>query len=365
MRWSFRLGKVAGTEVRVHVTFFILLAAFGWVFYREGGAGAAVEGVLFIIAVFGCVLLHEFGHVLMARRFGVRTPDITLLPIGGLARLEKMPEKPWQELLVAIAGPAVNVVIAGILALFYGFAILADPGALEEMIMRPSFGERLMLVNVVLVFFNMIPAFPMDGGRVLRALLAMVMPYGKATEVAAAIGQFLAVLGGLVGLSAWNPVLVLIAIFIFMAARGEAQMVQARIALEGVPLERAMITEFHVLRRGDTLNDAALALLAGSQHDFPVLDERGELEGLLTRPRLIEAMTKLGPSASVESAMLEEVPTVPLHYPLREAFQVLRASPIESLPVLAEGERRVLGLLTAENVGELMLIRNALAGGAS
>jgi stage IV sporulation protein FB len=356
---------VAGTEVRVHVTFFILLAAVAWVYFEQGGAGAAIEGVLFILAVFGCVLLHEFGHVTMARRFGVRTPDVTLLPIGGLARLERMPENPRQELLVALAGPAVNVVIAGVLAVFYGVAALVRPRGLEAMLFDPSFGERLMIINVILVVFNMIPAFPMDGGRVLRALLAMTMPYGRATELAATIGQVLAVAGGLLGLSAMNPILVLIAVFIFMAARGESAMVQAKIAREGVPLDRARMTDFHVLREGDTLHDAAAALLAGSQHDFPVLDRDGRLDGMLTRAGLIEGITKRGPTARVDEAMLRDVPSVPLHYPLREAFQVLRASPLESLPVVAENGGRVLGLLTAENVGELILLRNALASGGA
>lgn len=357
MRWAFSLGRYGGTEVRIHVTFFILLTAFGWVFYREGGLGAAVDGVLFIVAVFGCVLLHEFGHVLMARKFGIRTPDITLLPIGGMARLERMPEKPSRELLVAVAGPAVNVVIAAVLYAVFRFPTVNQDT--EIFLTEVSFGQRLMFTNVALVVFNMIPAFPMDGGRVLRALLAMVMPYGQATVVAATVGQFLAVFGGLWALMTGVWLLALIAVFIFMAARQEAGMVQMRIALAGVPLERAMMTEFHVLRRSDTLDDAARALLAGSQHDFPVVDSSGDLEGLLTRSRLIEAMAKLGGLTPVAEVMLRDVPTVPLHFPLRDAFQVLRTSPLESLPIVADGQRRVLGLLTAENVGELILLRNA------
>lgn len=356
-----RLGTVAGTEVRVHVTFFILLAALGWIYYREGGAAYAADGVLYIVAVFACVLLHEFGHVLTARKFGIRTPDITLLPIGGVARLERMPEKPAQELLVALAGPAVNVVIALVLFAFVGFP---DFSAELVSLLQMPFLQRLMLTNLVLVVFNMIPAFPMDGGRVLRALLAMVMPYGKATELAATIGQMLAVFGAWYGIThpeAW--LLILISIFVFMAARGESQMVQTRIALAGIPLERAMMTDFHVLRGGDTLHDAARALLAGAQHDFPVVDASGDLEGLLTRSRLIEAITQRGPDGAVASAMLTEVPTVPLHYPLREAFLLLRSSPLESLPVVADGGRRVLGLLTAENVGELILLRQAVESG--
>jgi stage IV sporulation protein FB len=180
MRWSFRLGKWAGTEVRVHVTFFLLLAAVAWIFAVKGGLAAAVEGVLFVLAVFACVLLHEFGHVLMAKRFGVRTPDITLLPIGGMARMLKLPEKPWQELLVALAGPAVNVVIGtALLVVFGGLQWLAPvepepPADPDTLLFSIPFAQRLMLVNFILVIFNMIPAFPMDGGRVLRAFLAML-----------------------------------------------------------------------------------------------------------------------------------------------------------------------------------------------
>ena len=357
MKWSFRIGTVAGTEVRVHVTFLVLLAAFGWIYFAKGGAGMALDGVLFIVAVFACVLLHEFGHVLMARRFGIRTPDITLLPIGGLAPLERMPEKPREELLVAVAGPAVNVVIAAVLWPFVGLAeVSGDPEAFFEI----PFLQRLMMTNIVLVAFNLIPAFPMDGGRVLRALLAMVMPYGKATGVAATVGQALAVLGAIVAIKSGAFMILIIAVFIFMAARGESEMVQTGLALSGVPLERAMMRDFQVLRPHDTMGDAAAALLAGSQHDFPVVDEEGGLVGLLTRSGLIEALAKSGPGSKVGLAMLHEVPTVPLHFPLREAYQVLHSSPLESLPVVADGGKRVLGLLNAENIGELILIRNAL-----
>jgi len=362
MRWSFHMGRVAGTEVRVHVTFFLLLAAAGLMFYSQQGWSAAVDGVLLIVAVFACVLLHEFGHVLTAKRFGIRTPDVTLLPIGGMARLERMPEKPAQELVVALAGPAVNVVIAGMLAVVVLPLAPIEPA--ERFLMYGSFLQRLMIINLALVVFNLIPAFPMDGGRVLRSLLAMVMDYGRATTIAAGIGQFLAVAGGLLGLVWWNPILILIAVFVFMAARGEAEFVQTRLALEGIPLEQAMMTDFRSLRKNNSLSQAADLLLAGPQHDFPVVDEAGELEGMLTRSRLIEALAKEGRGALVGEAMLREVPTVPSRYPLREAFRILKSSPLESLPVVEEGRIRVIGLLTAENIGELILLRNATRGGA-
>ena len=188
MRWSFRIAHIAGIEVRMHATFLLMLAYFGMKYGEQGGLPAALSGVLFVCLVFGCVLLHEFGHALAARRYGIRTPDITLLPIGGVARLERMPDKPMQELVVAIAGPLVNVVIAGILWLYLGLRG-GIPDVESIRFIGPSLPLKLLVVNITLIVFNLIPAFPMDGGRILRAFLAMRISYGKATHIAATIGQ--------------------------------------------------------------------------------------------------------------------------------------------------------------------------------
>jgi Zn-dependent protease len=206
MTWSFRIGTVAGTAVRIHVTFVLLLAWIWFTHYRIGGAPAAWQGVAFILAVFACVLLHEFGHVLAARRYGILTPDITLLPIGGLARLERMPEEPGQEFVIAIAGPLVNVLIAAVIILVLGYGVGPDQITQIE---NPqiSFLARLAGVNIFLVLFNLIPAFPMDGGRVLRAALASRMSWSRATQIAAAIGQGLAFVFGFLGLL-YNPLLI-------------------------------------------------------------------------------------------------------------------------------------------------------------
>src|SRR2546428_670280 len=195
MRWSWKIATVAGIEIRVHVTFPLLLIWLFWAGANRGIAQAA-EGVAFILAVFGCIVLHEFGHALTGRRFGVVTRDITLLPIGGVARLDRIPRHPKQEVAIALAGPLVNVVIAGALLLFMqlspGKYVIGDQAMLER-----SFAARLFLFNVVVTLFNLIPAFPMDGGRVLRALLAMRLDYVRATRVAANVGQAIALLFGL------------------------------------------------------------------------------------------------------------------------------------------------------------------------
>ena len=226
MRWSLNIGTIAGTAVRVHVTFLLFL---GWIFalnYSETGAAAAWHGLAFSILLFTCVLAHEFGHIFMARAFGVPTPDVTLLPIGGVARLARIPEAPHEEFLVAIAGPLVNVAIIGALVALAGAHIhLRDLLAVESS--HVSLVDRLAAVNLVLALFNMIPAFPMDGGRVLRAVLASRLGYVRGTEIAASIGRWAAVGLGLIGLL-YNPMLMFIAVFIYAAATSEARMVARR-----------------------------------------------------------------------------------------------------------------------------------------
>jgi len=226
MGWSLNVGTIAGTAVRIHITFLLFL---GWIFvasYVSDGPQAAADGLVFLILLFACVLLHEFGHIFTARAFGVLTPDVTLLPIGGMARLERIPEEPHQEFLVAIAGPLVNVAIAVVLVGFAGAHLdLGTLSAVEST--KVSLADRLASVNIFLALFNMIPAFPMDGGRVLRALLASRMGYLRATEVAAQIGQGFAFVLGFAGLL-WNPMLIFIAIFVYLAAASEAHSVAMR-----------------------------------------------------------------------------------------------------------------------------------------
>ncbi len=231
MRWSLNIGTIAGTAVRVHITFLLFLV---WIFaadYASGGPDEAWTGLLFMVLLFACVLAHEFGHILTARAFGVATPDVTLLPIGGVARLERIPEEPRQEFLIAIAGPAVNVVIGLALVLAGAHLDVGALGGVENA--HISMLDRLAIVNLFLAAFNMIPAFPMDGGRVLRALLATRMGHTRATETAAAVGQFVAFLLGFAGLF-WNPLLIFIAVFVYLAAPREFHMVALRAMAHGV-----------------------------------------------------------------------------------------------------------------------------------
>lgn len=230
MRGSWKLGDVAGIGIYVHWSFLVLPVIVGYSAFGSGGVAAAAESVLFILAVFACVALHELGHALAARRFGIDTQDITLLPIGGVARLDRMPRKPSQELVIALAGPAVNLVIAA--AIFAGLSLGSSVRSMfAGGLWTSPFLAQLMVANVVLVVFNLLPAFPMDGGRVLRSVLAMRVSYLRATEIAAGIGQGMAILLGIVGLMG-NGMLVLIALFVFLAARGEVQLARAHALAE-------------------------------------------------------------------------------------------------------------------------------------
>ncbi len=262
MSWSLNIGSVAGTAVRIHVTFLLLLA---WIFgvnYVSGGPQAAWNGLLFIVLLFLCVLLHEFGHIFAARGFGIRTPDVILLPIGGVSRLERIPEEPRQEFLIAVAGPAVNVVIAFLLILIGGANFSAEHlSALENG--SVSMIDRLAAVNLFLALFNLIPAFPMDGGRVLRALLASRLGYVRATEIAAVIGQGVAFVLGFLGLFG-NPLLIFIAIFVYLAASAEAHLVATRAMSHGVPVTAAMLTQFATLTPDEHVDIAVETLLRTS-----------------------------------------------------------------------------------------------------
>jgi Zn-dependent protease/CBS domain-containing protein len=359
MSWSFRIARVAGTEVRVHWTFVAFLAWLAWWYYHIGGAAAAAQGVGLILLVFLCVVLHEFGHATAARYFGVQTPDITLLPIGGVARLQRIPDKPVEELIVAIAGPAVNVVIAIVLSLLLG-GIVSWRGAIQ---FGPGTGilRDLLTINIVLVLFNLIPAFPMDGGRILRALLATKLPYARATQIAASVGQFVALLFCMYGLFSGNFLLIFIALFVYLGAQQEAAAAQMRDAARNFRVGDAMITDFRSLPPDATLNDAVEALLRTSQHDFPIVDAAGVPQGVLTRTDLIRALRESGPSAPVAPVMNRSVRAVPPWSPFDEAYRLMNEAQAPAL-LVTDNSGRLMGLVTPENVGEMMMVQSALGG---
>lgn len=369
MKWSYTVARVSGIDIKIHATFALILAlgAFQWGFPKglagESSFAGAVFGMGLMILLFTCVVLHELGHSLVAQRFGLTVREIVLLPIGGVARLEKNPEKPLHELLIALAGPLVNVAIA--VLLFFAGGVALNFGLVEAQSLLTADGPPtlatlwgwLFLANVGLAVFNMIPAFPMDGGRALRALLAERLEYVRATEIAANLGQGLALVFGFLGLFS-NPFLIFIALFVWMGASGESASVGVRSAIAGIPVSRAMITDFRTLRAFEPLQRAAELVITGSQQDFPVVEEDGRIVGILTRDALVRALSEHGLAGYVGDVMTRTFQTADARELLEQAFARLQECACPVLPVLDNG--RLVGLVTADNIGEYVMIRGAL-----
>jgi Zn-dependent protease/predicted transcriptional regulator len=341
--------RLLGVPVRFHFTF-VLLVAFLGAIGLEGPSGA--EAAIYILALFASVLLHELGHAVTARRYGIKTLEIVLFPIGGVARLERQP-KPAEELWIALAGPAVNVVIAA--GLLGGLAAWTGSVDWPKVFDREG-GNMVAQVaagNILLALFNLLPAFPMDGGRVLRASLAMRRTEAEATEIASRAGRVLAILMGLYGLISANFMLIFIAFFVYLGAVQENAAVLGRTLTEGVPVRAAMITDFRTLTHGQTIRDAADLLLATSQQDFPVVHGE-DVIGLLDRGSLLRAMAQQGPDVYVSGVMERNFLQLNPAMELAEALPLLAQAGTCGL-VMDAG--RLLGLLTAENLTEFIMIR--------
>jgi Zn-dependent protease/predicted transcriptional regulator len=356
-RWAWRVGSLAGISIYIHVTFVLLLA---WIAMSHITAGhdlaMAGQGLLLIASVFGVVVLHELGHALVARRFGIATRDITLYPIGGMSHLERMPERPGQELLVAIAGPAVNAVLA--IAIYLGLRIAGVGTGGDPLTIGGSFAVQLLWINISLGVFNLVPAFPMDGGRILRAALAFRMDRPRATLVASRIGRGIAVVMGIAGL-AWSPMLAVIALFVWMAAGQEAATEQMKTTLRGVAVADAMVAEFQTLAPDTPLGTASTRLTSGFQHDFPIV-EAGRVIGMLTRNDILRGLAMHRPDAPVRELMHVRFPMVGAS---EDLDQVLGRLPADGSAVVVFQDDRLVGLLDPEHVGEFLAMRGT--GGSS
>ncbi|MGH9602542.1 MAG: site-2 protease family protein [Terriglobales bacterium] len=357
MKWTWKVARVAGVPIYVHATFLILIA---WIALTHWSYGQDIRtilrAILFSLALFACIVLHELGHALTAKRYGISTRDITLLPIGGVSSLERMPDDPREELPVALAGPAVSLAIASVLFLVLSITGGRSPLAQISSWTTAPFLEQLMLANFVLAVFNLLPAFPMDGGRIFRALLARRLGYYQATQIAASVGQGMAFLFGLLGLFT-NPFLIFIALFVWIGAAQEAAAAQMRSVLAGIPVRQVTVTQFTSLSPTDTLQRAVELMLHGSQQDFPVLDD-GRLVGILTRKDLLRGLSQEGQEAPVSQIMCTQFPVVPASEMLPTVLDKFADPNCRVLPVLDHG--KMLGLFTLENLGEFVMVQSAL-----
>lgn len=357
MSWTWKLGKVAGIRIQVHATFLLLVAWVAWIYWQLDPTIASVrDGVLFILVVFGIVVLHELSHSFAAKLFGIGTTDITLLPIGGVSRLERQPEKPHQELIVALAGPALNLVLAAVCLLVLLLRSPDLPGAATQALAGASFVADLLWVNVALAVFNLLPAFPMDGGRALRALLAMVTDRARATRVAAGLGKGLALVFVMIGVL-WNPILAIIGVFVWLGATAEGATAEAAQAMEGLTVRDAMITSFHSVGPHEPLAQPVHLLLSSFQQDFPVV-EGGRLVGMLPLEALLQGLVSQGHNAPVGAVMLSDFLTARPDEDLNEVTRRLGRRERRCLPVVVDGALQ--GVLTIDNIAELLRVHAAL-----
>jgi Zn-dependent protease/predicted transcriptional regulator len=354
MKASWKIGTLFGVAIRIHATFPLLLLWIATMDFVTGGSWRQIGiGLAFILAMFGMVVLHELGHALVARKFGVRTRDITLLPIGGVARLDRIPHRPTHELWISLAGPAVNAVIAAVL--FAALAIKRVPTEEEVRLLEQGFLTRLAWANVALALFNLLPAFPMDGGRVLRAILALQGDPVRATDIAVLIGKGFAIVLGIVGV-ATNPLLVMIAVFVWFGAEQEGGATRLRNALEGVPVRDVMMTEFHVLSPHDELKRAASLALAGGQQHFPVVAD-GAIVGMLSWDGLLAGLADSGSAALVGDKMRRSSRSLHASDPVERVLDRQGGERVRALPVVQDN--RIVGLFTPENLVESVVLRSA------
>jgi Zn-dependent protease/CBS domain-containing protein len=361
MGGAFKIGRFSGIDVRVHWTFFLLLAFFAFIGYQASGSlMGALTATVTIVALFFCVLLHEFGHSLVAQRLGIGIHSITLLPLGGVSNFESLPEKPADEVKTTIAGPLVNVVLA---LVFFGVGLLF--GAVPRVPADPfmdigSVGQfffYLGYLNVVLAVFNLLPAFPLDGGRILRALLATRLGAIRATDISSVVGKIFAAVFFLIGLISGNLLLAFVAAFIYIGANGEAQLVRQQGLTRGLTVSDVMGTKprTETVTPSHTFGQVLDSVIHGYQEDFPVVDESGNLVGMLARDEIMAAAHSPERYSSVRDLMKTNVPTISSQADLFEdGLRILQQSGLRALPVTENGE--LVGMLTIEDVGHASLL---------
>lgn len=363
MKGALKVGKLSGIGVYIHWTFSFIMLYIAYQIDMEGGTTwDIIRGEAFLLLLYVCVVLHEMGHVLAARKYGVGTAHIVLYPIGGVASLERIPENPFEEFVIAIAGPMVNVGIAlGLGMYLYAFAdasiFTSNQGTFNGILSNfDSFISALMKVNFWLVLFNFIPAFPMDGGRVLRSLLAMKIGRLRATKIASAVGQVFAILFVIWGFLSdpFQPFIVLIGMFVYIAAMGENQMVHNESHLSGFQVRDAMRSQFATISSTSSLGDAVKLLLTGAEDNFVVLEENQPI-GVLFRSHLMQAIKK-GEVHTVAEIVVKKIPFLTPDQDIQNVFQLMQQKRLHILPVVDEN-RQLVGVLDRHNLNDFIAVQ--------
>jgi Zn-dependent protease/CBS domain-containing protein len=350
MKWSFKIGSIFGIPVKVHLTFLLLLVLVYFVGASVVGRGG-LGGVVFVILIFASVVFHELSHSLVARHYGISVLDITLLPIGGVARMPSPPDNPVQEIIISAAGPVASLVLAFLL--WFTGAFLGYTESFSDFWAQGSLLSQLAAVNFVLAIFNLIPAFPMDGGRILRGLLGLYLAPFTATRIAVGVGQVFAILLFFVGFFYANFFMILIALFVYLGAEAEERQMGIMVSLGGALAKHAMITDIVVFSPDGTVGEAATRFAHGFQSDFPIVDDR-RLVGLVTREVLVDTLHKQGPSIPVSEVMIRDFPTALEDTSLIEILEKIQTSTSKSVPIMKSGE--LTGLVTLEQIGRYNML---------
>jgi Zn-dependent protease/CBS domain-containing protein len=350
MKWSFKIGSIMGIPVKIHLTFLLLLLLVYFAGASVIGSGG-LNGVIFVVLVFASVVFHELSHALVARHYGINVVDITLLPIGGVARMANPPERPVEEIFIAIAGPAASLVLA--FGLWFVLDLFGNDMTVSDFSVKGSLLAQLTAVNIVLAVFNLLPAFPMDGGRVLRGLLALKLGQYRATHIAVGVGQVLAIGLFFLGLLTMNPFVMLIALFVYLGAETEERQVGIMMSLGGATARSAMSTDIEVLRPTATVADAAELSCRGFQADFPILDGP-RLVGLLTREMIVEALHRQGPTVPVQDVMVRDFPVAGEQSSLVEVLGKIQETGYKAVPILRGAELK--GIITLEQIGRYNML---------
>ncbi|WP_281322321.1 site-2 protease family protein [Flavobacterium aestivum] len=360
MKGLFKLGTIAGIGIFIHWTFTLLIAFIIFINYRNGQNSIQIAwSVLFILCIFITVLLHELGHALTAKRYNIKTKDITLLPIGGIARLERLPENPLEELVVAIAGPLVNFALAFITLFF-----IEIPKDTEELLVLMSSGINannfffnFYIVNLTLGVFNLIPAFPMDGGRVLRALLSFRMNRNTATQIAARVGQFIALCFILIGIVT-NPILILIGLFVIFSAQIETESVEFKNLLKGYTVRDVVMKEYQTIEADDTIKKA-IAILLESEHRKFLVTQNNKLVGTLNKNQIIRALSEKGEEEYIYNVMDRSLVYIDINTQLEKVIEQLYEK--KGSVLIVNENNQLAGILDADNLSEFILINSIKA----
>lgn len=345
MRGSIRLFRIFGIDIEIHITF-LLLPLFFWFSY-------GAKGVFIILAVFTCVALHELSHSLAAKGFDIKVDRITLLPIGGIASMRSLPETPGQEFVVSLAGPLFNIIFT--IVLYYPLSLILG----ENILLHPNPETwpgaiaYAYWVNPILAGFNLLPAFPMDGGRILRALLAKKFSYLKATKIAVGFGHIFALLFALFAFSTGHFILLLIALFIFIAASHEESLASMKTTLGSMRVKDILSPNYYTIASNTPLSNVLSLIFHTHQEDFPVVDEE-KLVGFLPRKQIISAIHGQRINATVADLMQQEFPSVSSQDYLTAVYNKLQNLGIKALPVIDQGELK--GVITLEDISRIYSI---------